>query len=210
MMNRTPILMLGALATVTFATIVLVLVPRATLISVPQPEELEPYTESELRGRQVYMANGCVYCHSQQIRDPSFTTDVDRGWGRRASVPADYVRDRPHLLGTMRTGPDLFNVGARLPDRDWHLIHLYQPRAVVDWSIMPAFKFLFEEKDTSDVAPDDYTVPVPAEHSPPGKAVVATPRARSLVDYLLSLDHSYDPPAVGRDTVDGRSTRTMP
>jgi hypothetical protein len=61
----------------------------------------------------------------------------------RASVPADYVYDRPHLLGSLRTGPDLFNIGARQPSKDWHLGHLYQPRAYVPNSIMPSYPFLF-------------------------------------------------------------------
>src|SRR5690606_22956171 len=94
-------------------------------------------------GRQIYIANGCVYCHSQQPRDPSFASgDKDRGWGR-TSVPGDYAYDTPHLLGTMRTGPDLFNIGARQPSKDWHLLHLYNPQAVVKDSIMPPYRFLF-------------------------------------------------------------------
>lgn len=57
-------------------------------------------------------AQGCVYCHSQQPRDAKLAPDASRGWGR-ASTPGDYAYDYPHLLGTMRTGPDLFNIGVR-------------------------------------------------------------------------------------------------
>ncbi|HEY9517410.1 MAG TPA: cbb3-type cytochrome c oxidase subunit II, partial [Gemmatimonadaceae bacterium] len=142
-MTRAWLLLLGALATVGFAATVLVIIPRVMLVRLTPPRELRPYSAVELRGRTVYIANGCVYCHSQQVRDPDFTTDVERGWGSRATVPADYVYDRPHLLGTMRTGPDLSNVGLRLPDTSWQLIHLYNPRTVAPWSIMPAFPFLF-------------------------------------------------------------------
>ena len=79
----------------------------------------------------MYIANGCIYCHSQQPRDPIQAPDDKRGWGR-ASVAADYHYDKPHLLGTMRTGPDLFNIGVRQPSADWHLGHLFQPRAYVE------------------------------------------------------------------------------
>ncbi|HEX7117473.1 MAG TPA: cbb3-type cytochrome c oxidase subunit II [Longimicrobiales bacterium] len=194
------LLILGVIATVGFAAIVLVGIPHALFLNVAVPEQLEPYTESQLRGREVYIANGCVYCHSQQIRDAAFTTDVLRGWGDRPTVPSDYVYDRPHLLGTMRTGPDLINVGARLPDPNWHLIHLYDPRAVVEWSIMPAFPFLFELKDPGEVTPDDRLVPIRGDRAPEGKVVVATPDALALVDYLLSLRRNYPirPPQGGR------------
>jgi cytochrome c oxidase cbb3-type subunit 2 len=168
------------------------------LMRVEAPRELEPYTASQLQGRQVYIANGCVYCHSQQVRDPAFTSDVDRGWGSRATVPADYVYDQPHLLGTSRTGPDLINVGQRLPDRNWQLIHLYDPRAVVAWSIMPRFPFLFEEKARGAVQPGDRVVVVPGPRAPKDRVVVAKPEAIALVDYLLSLKRSYPVPPVAR------------
>src|SRR3546814_8561644 len=93
----------------------------------------------------VYIEQGCLYCHSQQPRSADQAPDDERGWGR-ASVASDYAYDHPHLMGTMRTGPDLLNVGARLPSRDWQLTHLYQPRAISKWSIMPAYPYLFEKK----------------------------------------------------------------
>ena len=195
-MTRVWLLLVGAFAALSFAIILLVLVPRAMLMRVEAPRELEPYTASQLQGRQVYIANGCVYCHSQQVRDPAFTSDVDRGWGSRATVPADYVYDQPHLLGTSRTGPDLINVGQRLPDRNWQLIHLYDPRAVVAWSIMPRFPFLFEEKAPGAVQPGDRVVVIPGPRAPKGRVVVAKPEAIALVDYLLSLKRSYPVPTV--------------
>src|SRR3546814_20662406 len=75
--------------------------------------------------------------------------DAQRGWGR-AAVASDYVYDSPHQLGTMRTGPDLLNVGARLPSRAWHLTHIYQPRPIFGWSIMPAYPYLFSVQETAD------------------------------------------------------------
>lgn len=190
-MTRAWLLLLGSCATVGFALLMLVIVPRIMLVRVAAPPELKPYTATELRGRHIYIANGCVYCHTQQIRDEAFTTDVARGWGDRATVPADYVYDYPHLLGTMRTGPDLINVGARLPDPVWHLIHLYDPRALISWSIMPAYPFLFQVKDSAAVTPADHTIPLSGPRAPAGKVVVATSDALALVDYLLSLKRNY-------------------
>jgi|SRR5690625_3542838 len=198
-MTRTWLLILGASATIGFALLMLVIVPQIMLVEIPAPEGLEPYTPEELRGREVYIANGCLYCHSQQLRDDAFTTDVLRGWGDRPNVPGDYVYDHPHLLGTMRTGPDLINVGLRLPDLNWHLIHLYDPRAVVSWSIMPAFPFLFEEKEPAEVGPDDHVVPVSGDRAPEGKVVVASQEALDLVAYLLSLKRNYPVSPTGID-----------
>lgn len=210
-MIRTGLLLIGALATIGFAVIVLVAIPQVMLVHVPTPEALPPYTESQARGREIYIANGCLYCHSQQIRDASFTTDVDRGWGSRPSFPADYVHDYPAMLGTMRTGPDLINVGQRLPDPTWHLIHLYDPRAAVPWSIMPAYPYLFEERAPDDVGPDDVVVPIGGPRAPEGVVIVARREALDLVDYLLSLDRDYPLPAEeSAQAGGGRGIHTMP
>jgi cytochrome c oxidase cbb3-type subunit 2 len=190
-MTRVSLIALGAFAIMAGAICLLVLVPQAILADVEAPSQLQPYTPQQLAGRRVYIENGCVYCHSQQVRDPAFTTDVDRGWGARATVPADYVHDRPHLLGTMRTGPDLINVGQRLPDMDWHLIHLYDPRSLVSWSTMPAFPFLFEEKAPSAVQPGDRVITIPGPRAPRGVAVVAKPSAIARADDLNKLKSQY-------------------
>jgi len=190
-MNRVFPLAVGAFAILAFATLFLVILPFAQIRGIAAPAGLEPYTESELRGRQSYIDLGCYYCHTQQPRAPEQGPDVQRGWGRPTTA-ADYVYDRPHALGTMRTGPDLMNVGDRLPSRGWHLTHLYQPRAVIPSSIMPSYPFLFEVKD--EAGPDDVLVPLPAEWRPEGGGVVvAKQEARDLVDYLLSLDRTYPP-----------------
>lgn len=189
-MTRPILVVLGAFAVMASAICLLVLVPASMLRTIRPPKELQPYTERQLAGRNVYIANGCLYCHSQQIRDPAFTTDVDRGWGNRATVPADYYYDRPHLMGTMRTGPDLINVGQRLPSEDWQLIHLYDPRALNDWSIMPGFPFLFEEKAPNEVKATDRVVKIPGPRAPKN-VVVAKEEALALVDYLLSLKRTY-------------------
>jgi cytochrome c oxidase cbb3-type subunit 2 len=178
----------GALGTVAFAFLVLVFVPRLQLSGVAAPPALAPYTDSTLVGRRAYVSLGCLYCHSQQVRAPGFGSDQARGWGR-ASFPEDYAYDRPHQLGTMRTGPDLMNIGVRQPSRDWHLAHLYQPRAMTPGSLMPSFAFLFRAKDRAEMG--DEIVTLPPGFGPTGKVVVASPEARALVSYLVSMKHEY-------------------
>ncbi len=190
-MTRISLIALGAFAIMASAICLLVLLPNAMLSDVAAPSALADYTAVQAQGRAIYVREGCVYCHSQQVRDPSFTTDVDRGWGTRATVPADYVFDRPHLLGTMRTGPDLINVGQRLPDIGWHLIHLYDPRSLVSWSTMPAFPYLFERKAPGDVRAEDRVVAIPGTRAPKGVIVVARPEAIALAEYLISLSRQY-------------------
>ena len=182
----------GAMVALGVATAALVVMPYIEVRDVQPLPQLKPYTSAELRGRAVYIANGCVYCHSQQPRDRNLGPDLARGWGR-ASVPGDYVYDKPHLLGSMRTGPDLFNIGARQPSKDWHLGHLYQPRAYVPGSIMPSYPYLFTVKDAKEAqAEGDEPLKLPPGFGPMiGQVVVPTPEALDLVKYLQSLDHTY-------------------
>jgi len=181
-------LTVGALVTFGIAVAALVVLPYIQVRDVQPPEGLKPYTSAELRGREIYIANGCMYCHTQQPRDRGFAPDFDRGWGR-VSTPGDYYYDKPHLLGSMRTGPDLMNIGVRQPSMDWHLGHLYQPRAYVPDSIMPSYPYMFEVKDKAE--DDEVVVRLPPKFVPPGKIVVARPEAVDLVKYLQSLDRSY-------------------
>lgn len=193
-MKRALAIMVGALLILLLAMLTLVVLPYIEMTAEEIPPDLKPYTEQELQGRQLYIANGCLYCHSQQPRDPSYAVgDKDRGWGR-PSVPGDYTHDQPQLLGTMRTGPDLFNIAARQPSEDWHLLHLYNPRAVVKDSIMPPYRFMFRQvEETGD---DDHVVSIPEEYAPETGKVVATEDALALVAYLLSLDHTYPAPTL--------------
>ncbi|MFZ2386676.1 MAG: cbb3-type cytochrome c oxidase subunit II [Polaromonas sp.] len=188
----------GAMVALAVATAALVVMPYMEVRDIQPPPGLKPYTSAELRGRAVYIANGCVYCHSQQPRDRNFGPDFERGWGR-ASVPGDYTYDKPHLLGSMRTGPDLFNIASRQPSKDWHLGHLYQPRAYVPGSIMPSYPFLFTVKDAKEAEKEgEQPVSLPPAYGPNvGQVVVPTPEALDLVKYLLALNHTYPvlPPA---------------
>ena len=187
-MNSEIRLLSGAMVMLALATSALVVLPYLEVHDAPPLPGLKPYGSAELRGRAVYIANGCVYCHSQQPRAKAFAPDFARGWGR-ATVAGDYAYDQPQLLGTMRTGPDLMNSGGRQPSEQWHLGHLYQPRAFVPGSIMPSYPFLFEAKAQAEKG--DVIVNLPALAAPAGRVVVARPEAVDLVRYLQSLDRSY-------------------
>ena len=179
----------GAMVILGGATAMLVVMPYMLLKEVPPPVALKPYTDIQLAGRQSYISNGCVYCHSQQPRDIAQAPDFKRGWGR-ASIAGDYAYDTPHLLGTMRTGPDLMNIGARQPSKDWQLGHLYQPRAYTPGSIMPSYPYLFEVRQGQAQA-NETVVNLPPTFAKPGEVVVARPEALALVEYLLAMDRTY-------------------
>ncbi|APX92062.1 cytochrome-c oxidase, cbb3-type subunit II [Halomonas sp. 1513] len=102
-------------------------------------EGLEPLSALELEGRDIYIREGCVGCHSQMIRP--FRAETER-YGHY-SVAGEFVYEHNFLWGSKRTGPDLARVGGRYSD-DWHRAHMYNPRDVVPESIMPAYPWLFE------------------------------------------------------------------
>jgi cbb3-type cytochrome oxidase cytochrome c subunit len=115
--------------------------------------------------------------------------DIARGWGKRRSVAEDFLYDCPVMLGAQRIGPDLANVGARLPDPNWHLRHLYAPQQEVKRSLMPPYRFLFEKrklKEHQARSPDALVWP---DKSDPalGWEILPKPEARALAAYLLSL-----------------------
>ena len=150
----------------------------------------EPLSQEAYLGKKSFIANGCVACHTQQVRN----VDMDNVWGSRPGIPADYAgisridfwTNTATLMGTERTGPDLTNIGLRQPSLAWNLLHIYQPRAVVEKSIMPAYPWLFEikselsEKDVEVVVPDAYRKGITGK-------IVATQEALNLVAYLQSL-----------------------
>ncbi|MEY4386650.1 MAG: hypothetical protein RLY20_1933 [Verrucomicrobiota bacterium] len=204
------------------------------------------------QGAQVYRANGCAACHSQQVRqsgtvfdvvmteagtntavvlaalksvdaklDAGFLgtlpknvltgvskqqsdeatkafkdtgakvdarvrptgTDIERGWGLRASVAQDYLQDSPVMVGSQRIGPDLANIGARNADLSWHLQHLYDPKSKIADSTMPPYRFLFEKRRVGrNPSPDRLNVT-----TEPGYEIVPTDKAVALAAYLTSL-----------------------
>ena len=113
---------LGIFGTLAFSWLGLAYVPNLQIGHLdPQMEEdgsdAYPVPKSGMaeRGRRVYVANGCFYCHSEQVRADYAGADIDRKWGDRRSAPRDYIFDRPVLLGRLRMGPDLSNIGKRAP-----------------------------------------------------------------------------------------------
>lgn len=113
--------------------------------------------------------------------------DIARGWAKRRTVAEDFLFDSPVMLGARRIGPDLANVGVRLPDARWHLRHLYAPRAEVKGSVMPPYGFLFERRRIERArSPDALDLP-PVAAPEPGYEIVPTREARALAAYLVSL-----------------------
>lgn len=139
-MKMTPrSVVVGSLSILAAVVFIAVFLPYATRSELPS-EIFRDRTSMEEAGRALYIANGCVYCHTQSIR----TIDWDLG-AERIAQAGDYVADQPILLGSARTGPDLSQEGGEHPD-DWHMAHFTSPRFTRPLSIMPAFASLGKEK----------------------------------------------------------------
>ncbi|HEY0994802.1 MAG TPA: cytochrome-c oxidase, cbb3-type subunit II [Gemmatimonadaceae bacterium] len=114
------------------------------------PEQLPgvtPYTPLEVAGRDIYIREGCMTCHSQMVR-PMRAELLRYGEWTRAG---EYAYDRPFLLGSRRIGPDLQRVGGKYPDA-WHYEHMKDPRSTSPGSIMPTYPFLLEDRyDTTEI-----------------------------------------------------------
>jgi cytochrome c oxidase cbb3-type subunit I/II len=121
--------------------------------------KFKDYNDREKKGRAVFIAEGCTYCHTVQVRHLLFETkrygmseeETYKKFGIRTliqappSEPGEYVTDFPHLLGTRRVGPDLGRVGGKY-DNTWHINHLRDPRTTTPGSIMPAYSWLFDKQ----------------------------------------------------------------
>ena len=143
-------------------------------------KDAKPYTALEAKGKKIYEREGCMYCHTQQVRNLLEETErygmgeeeTFKRFGIRAliqappSQPGEYVYDQPHLLGTRRVGPDLARVGGKY-DNTWHLNHLRDPRSTSPGSLMPAYTWLFD------------------------RAGQPTDEAQALVAYLQKLGTNY-------------------
>jgi cytochrome c oxidase cbb3-type subunit II len=170
--------------------------PGTELSNLPAGPGVEPLTALQSEGRDVYVANGCSYCHTQQVRP----LDEDKVFGR-PSAPGDFKYQTPELLGSERTGPDLTNIGVRQPSSVWQYIHLYNPRAVVPESIMPSFDWLFEV--VGQAPPGVTPVPLPKTYAPARGVVLPTQKADALIAYLASLKQ---PPWAGSEASSGTTT----
>ena len=109
--------------------------------NIPTITSVEPYTPLELEGRDLYIREGCVGCHSQMVRP--FRSEVER-YGEYAKA-GEFVYDHPFLWGSKRTGPDLLRVGGKYSD-SWHLNHFYDPQSTSSGSIMPAYQWLVRDR----------------------------------------------------------------
>jgi cbb3-type cytochrome oxidase cytochrome c subunit len=167
-------LVLGILATLAFSWLGLAYIPDLQIGHLdPQSDEegtdVYPVPKSGMaeRGRRVYIANGCFYCHSEQVRADYAASDIDRKWGDRRSAPRDYIFDRPALLGKMRLGPDLANIGKRAPAE--------------------------EEAAPAQPSPANPANPAPANASPP--AANASPPPANAQQNAKSAAQPSTPPA---------------
>ena len=154
------------------------------------------------QGAEEYLALGCVTCHTQQVRlftqnlgkgkrVPEAGPDIERGWGKRASMPRDYVLQEHVMLGHTRIGPDLANVGMNEYEEEWLHNHLFEPQSLVPDSICPPSPFLYETTDD----PKDGTIEIPSrEEGGQPRHVIPSLRANRLVAYLQSLKQDYELP----------------
>lgn len=117
--------------------------------NVPTISSVKPYTPLELHGRDLYIREGCVSCHSQMVRP--FRSETER-YGEYSKA-GEFVYDHPFLWGSKRTGPDLHRVGAKYPD-SWHYYHMLDPGSVSAGSIMPAYPWLYEQTVNKDLTAD--------------------------------------------------------
>ncbi|MFT6180544.1 MAG: cytochrome c oxidase cbb3-type subunit 2 [Akkermansiaceae bacterium] len=212
-MNRFKYIVAGFLFTLFTSFVGLVLLPILTvgnqtpLIDPETGEQIPPsLTALELRGKGVYMSNGCMYCHSQQVRPERVGTDIARGWGKRRTIAADYMNEGRTLLGTMRTGPDLATIGIRMPAESWHLLHLYNPQTTSKGSNMPPFPFLFDKRKIGEQKSPE-ALPLSGEYAPEdGYEIIPTDEVKALVAYLqsLKLGH-YDVKGAQRAVIESKA-----
>lgn len=137
---------------------------------VPKISTVKPYTPLELTGRDLYIREGCVGCHSQMVRP--FRSETER-YGEY-SKSGEYIYDRPFLWGSKRTGPDLWREGGKYPD-SWHFNHMIDPTSMSPGSIMPAYPHLADDAlDLSDL---------PAKIA--ALRTLGTPYARDFEQYAI-------------------------
>jgi cytochrome c oxidase cbb3-type subunit II len=168
-----------------------------------QPSAQNSYpTETQHIGRATYMANGCFYCHTQQVRDPQYGPDLQRGWGVRRSVARDYIFEEVPLLGSTRFGPDFSNYGSgswrNEPVDDpkkpatrnaaWIYRHMFEPRSIVNDSQCPPQRFLFERREIGGAPSPD------AAHVEGRYEWVPTAEMRNLAAYILGQNRSFAVP----------------
>jgi cytochrome c oxidase cbb3-type subunit 2 len=222
-MQKPSLLFTGIFGAFALSVGAMVLIPHGQLASLqPQiqwdegqnaPSDVYPQ-QRHMAGREVYVSEGCFYCHSQQVRDAQYGPDAERGWGSRRTVARDYIHEDVPLLGSVRLGPDLSNFGWTVKvaqtdgsekptgmwrneheddpkkpaarNEQWIYRHLYNPRAIFSDSKCPPYRFLFETREIGEKPS-----PNAVEHNAKFE-IVPTQAAEKLAQYLLSLDRSHE------------------
>ncbi|MHA8103089.1 cytochrome-c oxidase, cbb3-type subunit I [Aquirufa nivalisilvae] len=139
--ERRPIqLLIGSLIMILVGSLVELIPTFMVKSNVPTIAAVQPYTSLELEGRDIYIREGCVNCHSQLVRP--FRSETER-YGE-FSKSGEFVYDHPFLWGSKRTGPDLHREGGKYPD-SWHYHHMREPSSMSPGSIMPAYDWLYEQ-----------------------------------------------------------------
>ncbi|CAM4134217.1 cytochrome-c oxidase, cbb3-type subunit I [Cytophagaceae bacterium 50C-KIRBA] len=139
--ERRPIqLLIGSLIMILVGSIVELIPTFMVKSNVPTIAAVQPYTSLELEGRDIYIREGCVNCHSQLVRP--FRSETER-YGE-FSKSGEFVYDHPFLWGSKRTGPDLHREGGKYPD-SWHYHHMREPSSMSPGSIMPAYDWLYDQ-----------------------------------------------------------------
>ncbi len=200
-MNKLPRLFIGIFIVFGSSWLGIVAYAVVSLADV-QPETSEetgavvppPWPGTATLGQHVYAANGCVYCHSQQVRPLPLFTDITRGPGPRQTVPRDYLRTTMPFLGDSRIGSDLSNIGLKSDDPAWFYQVLYEPTVVMPGSNMPAYPYLFKEREIAG-EPSALALKVSGPDQPkPGYEIVPKAEAIDLVGYMMSLKRDYPLP----------------
>lgn len=193
-MNVAPFIFIGLLATFAMSWFGYVFRPNAELSR--QTPFVDPITSAvypvgrggqAIQGAEVYRAQGCAACHTQQVRPEQEGNDIQRAFGFRRTVGTDFMLDNPPQLGAIRLGPDLANYGLRKTTNDLSEIylHLLDPKAVVPKSNMPKYPYLFHKLKT-----DANRVGALKIASDKDYDYVPTDEAKQLAAYLLSLKNA--------------------
>ncbi len=203
-MNRIAVMLLGIFAVLALSWTGLVLSNQLSygdLLPFVSKDDNKAYPEQlpgiAVQGKQVYQDLGCAYCHTQEVGASPLSADIKRGWGSRQSYVRDYIREERVLLGSVRVGPDLRDIGSRKPvagrayDEAWHYHHLYDPASTSPGSTMPSYAFLFDSrKIIGERSPNAVTLGAQKD----GYELLPSARAEALVAYLLSLKDPYNYP----------------
>jgi cytochrome c oxidase cbb3-type subunit II len=216
-------LFIGVFGTFAFSWVGLTVIPNLQIGALnPQMDEegtdIYPAPKSGMaeRGRRIYAANGCIYCHSQQVRPDYASSDIDRKWGERRSAPRDYLFDRPVVLGQERMGPDLANVGKRAPTEE-------EKPAAAPGANAPATSPAAAQPPPANAAPPKPpgaagsppgppaapAQPPPAAAASPSPSASASPNPNGVPPVYSEAwhhRHLYSPRSVNPDNVDS----TMP